>query len=51
MVGCPAGFHPNQTGCLFREERQQLAPCEPPLDDNRSASINAVHLKNRLPKV
>jgi hypothetical protein len=45
MVGGRAGFHPNQAGRLLREERQQLAPRQPMLDDNHPSSINAVYLK------
>jgi hypothetical protein len=50
-VGCRAGFHPDQASRLLREERQQLAPRQAALHDNRPSSINAVYLKNRLPKV
>ena len=46
MVGCRAGFHPDQARRLLREERQQLAPRQPPLDDNRPASINPVAGEN-----
>jgi hypothetical protein len=46
MMGCCAGFHANQTRGLLCEERQQLAPRQWPLDNDRSGSINAMHLKN-----
>jgi hypothetical protein len=50
-VGTRAGLHPNQTSRLLAEERQQPAARQAALDDNRPSSINAVYLKNRLPKI
>jgi hypothetical protein len=46
MVGGCAGFDPDQARWLLREERQQLAPRQPTLNDNRASTINTVYLKN-----
>jgi hypothetical protein len=51
MVGGCTSFHPHQARRLLPKEPQQIAPRQPPLDDDRASSINAVYLKNRLPKV
>jgi hypothetical protein len=51
MMGGRAGLHPYQARRLLRKEPQQLAACQPALDDDRPANINAVYLKNRFPEV
>jgi hypothetical protein len=50
MVGSRIGFHADQAAGLLCEERQQLTPRQPPLDNNRPASINAVYLKTDFPR-
>jgi hypothetical protein len=48
MVGGPARLHPDQASRLLSKKRQKLAARQPPLDDNRTSSIDAVHLKDRF---
>jgi len=51
MMGSSTGFHPYKARWLFRKKCQQPASRQSALDDDRPAGINAMYLKNRLPKV
>jgi hypothetical protein len=51
MMGSSTGFHSHKARRLPRKKCQQSAPRQSALDNDRPASINAVYLKYRLPKV
>src|SRR6185437_13362590 len=51
MMGSSTGFHPYKARWLFRKKCQQPASRQSELDDDPPTGINAMYLKNRLPKV
>jgi len=51
MVRGRAGFHTNQAGPLFLEERQHLTPPQLAAENHTTLRINAVDLINVLRKI